>query len=75
MFGLIEGHHGIAVFVFELFEEHFDLGADLQLADIEKLVSRDEAFGFAANINDNFVLADFCDGAGDDSIFLELVKR
>jgi len=74
LLGLVEGEDGIAVLVFEFLDEHLDRGADLELTDVDELVGRDEAFGFAADIDDNFILADFSDRAGDDRANLQLVE-
>jgi hypothetical protein len=71
---LVEGQHGRAALVLEFLDHHFDGGADLELADVDELVGRDDAFGFAADVDDDFVLADFGDGARDDGAFLQLVE-
>jgi hypothetical protein len=54
--------------------EDLDRGADLQLADVDELVGGNEAFGFAANIDDDFVLANFGDDARNDRTLLQLVE-
>jgi len=46
----------------------------LEFADVDELVGRDDAFGFAADIDDDFVLADFGDGARDDGAFLQFIE-
>ena len=50
------------------------VGADLQLADVDEFVGGDDALGFAADVDDDFVLANFSDGAGDDCALLQLVE-
>ena len=74
LLGFVEREDGAAVLVFELLDEHLDGGADLELADVDELVGGDDAFGFAADIDDDFVLADFGDGARDDRAFLQFVE-
>jgi hypothetical protein len=43
LLGLVEGDDRVAVLVLELLDEHLDGGADLQLADVDELGSRDDA--------------------------------
>src|SRR6185369_8402311 len=74
LFGLVEGENGRAALVFELVDHHFDGGADLQLTDVDELVGGNNAFGLTADIDDNFVLADFGDDARDNRAFLQLVE-
>jgi hypothetical protein len=74
LLGLVEGQHGGAALVFELLDQHLDGGADLEFADVDELVGGDDAFGFAADVDDDFVLADFGDGARDDRAFLQLIE-
>jgi hypothetical protein len=74
LLGLVEGQHGGAGLVFELFHQHLDGGADLEFADVDELVGGDDAFGFAADIDDNLILADFGDDTWDDRAFLQLVE-
>jgi len=74
LLGEVEGQQRRAAFVFELFDEHIDRGTDLQLADVEELVGGNDALGFATDVDDDFVLADFSDGARDDCAFLQLVE-
>lgn len=74
LLGLVEGEDGESVFVFELLDVDFDGGTDLQFADVDEFVGGDDAFGFAADIDDNFVLADFGDDARDDLAFLQFVE-
>jgi hypothetical protein len=74
LLGLVERQDRAAVAVLELLDEHLDRGADLQVADVDEFVRGDDALGFAADVDDDFVLADFGDGARDDCAFLELVE-
>ena len=74
LFGFVEREDGIAVFVLEFLEEHLDLRADLQLAEVGEFGGGNDAFSFAADVDDNFILANFGDGAGDDRAFLQLVE-
>ena len=74
LFGLVVGKDGVAVLVFEFFDQHFDAGADLKFTDVDEFISRDEAFGFAADVDDNFILADLSDRAGDDRADLQFIE-
>src|SRR5690606_11824496 len=64
----------VALLVLDLLDEHLDLGADLKFTEIDELVGGDDAFGLAADVDDNLVLADFGDGARDDRALLEEAK-
>ncbi len=70
----VVGDDGVAVFVLQLFQDHLDLRPDLHLAQIAEFRGRDDAFGLAANIDDNFVLTDFGDDAGDNRAFLQFIE-
>ncbi len=74
LLGLVVGEDRIALLVFELLDQHLDGAADLELADVDKLVGGDDALGFAADIDDDLVLADFGDDTGDDLALLELAE-
>jgi hypothetical protein len=74
LLGLVERQNGCAALVLEFFNHHFDGGADLEFADVDELVGGDDAFGFAADVDDYFVLADFGDGARDDGAFLQFIE-
>ena len=74
LLGEVEGENGCAALVFEFFDEDLDRGADLELADVEEFVGGDDAFGFAADVDDDFVLADFSDNARNNRALLQLVE-
>jgi hypothetical protein len=74
LLGLVVGEDRIALLVFDLLDQHLDGAADLELADVDKLVGGNDALGFAADIDDDFVLADFGDDTGDDFALLELAE-
>jgi len=74
LLGLVVGQHGRAGLVLELLDHDVDRGADLELADVDELVGGNDALGFAADVDDDLVLADFGDGARDDRAFLQLVE-
>jgi hypothetical protein len=74
LLGHVVGQDGAAVLVLELHDEDFDRGTDLELAEIEELMGRDDALGLAADVDNDLVLADFGDGAGDDGAFLQAVE-
>ena len=74
LLGLVVGQDRAAVPVLELLDEHLDRGADLQVADVDEFVRGDDALGLAADVDDDLVLADFGDGAGDDRALLQLVE-
>ena len=74
LFGLVVGQHRRAGLVLELLDHHVDGGADLELTDVDELVGRDDALGLAADVDDDVVLADLGDGAGDDRPLLQLVE-
>lgn len=66
LLGFVEGNDRAAVAVLEFFEEDFNFRAQLQFADVGKFVLGDDALGFAADIDNNVVLANFRDDALDD---------
>ncbi len=74
LLGLVEGEDRAAVLVLELLDEHLDRGADLQLADVDEFVRGDDPLGLAADVDNDFVLADFGDCARDDCALLQLVE-
>jgi hypothetical protein len=74
LLGLVEGENGIALLVLELLEDDLDGGADLEFAEIGEFIGGDDAFGFAADVDDDLVGADFSDDARDDGAFLQLVE-
>jgi len=74
LLGLVEREDRAAVAVLELLDEDFDRGTDLELTDVDELVGGDHSLGLAADVDNDFVLANFCDGARDDCAFLQLVE-
>ena len=74
LLGEVEGENGGAALVFEFFDEDLDRGADLELADVEEFVGGDDAFGFSADVDDDFVLADFSDNARNNRTLLQFIE-
>jgi hypothetical protein len=70
----LAGEDDVAVVVFEAFEEDFDLLADFQFVGIFKFVGVDDAFGFVADVQGDFLGAFVDDGAFDDGAFLEVLQ-
>ena len=71
--GFFLGEDDHALFIFELFEQHFDFVADFDFLVLE-LVGRDGAFGFVAHVHEDDLGADFEDGAFDDRTFTEFTE-
>jgi hypothetical protein len=74
LLGLLVGEDGVALLVLELLEDDLDGGADLEFTEIGELIGGDDAFRFAADIDDDFIGADFSDNARDDGAGLQLVE-
>lgn len=66
LFSLIVGEDWIAVFVFDFFKEDFDFASDSEVAWIDEFRGWYRAFGFAADVDDYFVLANFGDDRFND---------
>ena len=64
--GLFLGEDDHAFLVFEFFDEDIDFIADFDGFDVVKFVAGDDAFAFVADIDEDFLGADFDDGAFDD---------
>ena len=70
--GLAEDDH--AVIVFESFEQHFHVVADMDLGDIPELGGRNDAFGLVADVHEDFRGPDFENLALDDGAFGEILE-
>ena len=64
--GLLLGEDDHALLVFELLDQDVDLVADLDGFDVVEFVAGDDAFAFVADVHEDFLGADFDDGAFDD---------
>ncbi len=58
--------------VFELLDEHVNLIADFHGLQVQKFIAGDDTFAVVADVHEDFVLAEFDDGAFDD---FALAKR
>ena len=65
-FGLFLGEDDHALFVFELLDQDIDFIADFDGFDVVEFVAGDDAFAFVADVHEDFLGADFDDGAFDD---------
>ena len=74
LLGLFVGENRITFPILEFLEDNLDARANLQFAQIGKFIGRDNAFSFAADIDDYFIGADFSDNARDDGAFLQLIE-
>ena len=74
LLGLVEGNDRVAELVLEFLKHDLDLGSDLELADVDEFRGGDDTLGFATDVDNDLVLADFSDGAGDNRAFLQLVE-
>lgn len=59
----VVGYYGISFAVFEFFQQNFDFLTYLDVVDVDKFAYRYDAFAFAADVDYDFVLADFDDFA------------
>ena len=64
-----------ALVVFEAFEEHVDLVADVDVVEVVELGEGDDALGFVADVHEGFARAEFEDVAFDDGAFAEVAHR
>ena len=64
--GLFLGEDDHAFLVFEFLDEDIDFVADLDGLDVVEFVGGDDAFAFVADVHEDFLGADFDDGAFDD---------
>jgi hypothetical protein len=64
--GFFLGEDDHALFVLEFFDEDIDFVADLDGFDVIELAGGDDAFAFVADVHQDFLGADFDDGAFDD---------
>ena len=64
--GLLLGEDDHAFLVFELLDEDINLVADLDGLDVLEFVAGDDAFALVADVHEDFLGADFDDGAFDD---------
>ena len=64
--GLFLGEDDHALLVFELLDQDIDLVADLDGFDVFEFVAGDDAFALVADVHEDFLGADFDDGAFDD---------
>ena len=71
----LAGEDDLTIFVFEAFEEDFDLLADGQIVRGAKFAEVDGALGFVADIDHDFARATFDDATFDDGTFLEVLHR
>ena len=71
----LAGEDDLTIFVFEAFEEDFNLLADGQIVRGAKFAEVDGALGFVADIDHDFARATFDDATFDDGTFLEVLHR
>ena len=64
--GFFVGEDDGAFLVFEFFDEDIDFVADFDGFEVVKFVAGDDAFAFVADVHEDFLGADFDDGAFDD---------
>ena len=64
--GLFLGEDDHAFLVFEFLDEDIDFVADFDGFDVVEFVGGDDAFAFVADVHEDFLGADFDDGAFDD---------
>ena len=64
--GLFLGEDDHALVVFELLDQDIDFVADFDGLDVFEFVAGDDAFAFVADVDEDFLGADFDDGAFDD---------
>ena len=64
--GLFLGEDDHALLVFEFLDQDVDLVADLDGFDVVEFVAGDDAFALVADVHQDFLGADFDDGAFDD---------
>ena len=74
LLGLGLAEHDHAVVVFQSFQKHFDVVAHLNLGDIFELGGGYDAFGFVADVDENFGGTNFEDPAFDDRSFGEILE-
>ena len=65
-FGLFLREDNHALFVLELLDQDVDLIADFDGLDVIEFVAGDDAFALVADVHEDFLGADFDDGAFDD---------
>jgi hypothetical protein len=66
------GEDGLAVAAFDFFNEDLDVVANLDFrvfARLGEFLDRDAAFGFQTNVDDDEIVGDADDRAGDDIAF------
>ena len=64
--GLLLGEDDHAFLVLELFDQDIDFIADLDGLDVVEFIAGDDAFAFVTDIDEDFLGADFDDGAFDN---------
>ena len=74
LLGLVVGDYGIAFAVFEFFQQNFDFLTYLDVVDVDKFAYRHDTFALAADVDYDFVLADFDDFALDYRALFEFGK-
>ena len=72
---LFAGEDDHALVVFEPFEEHVDLIADVHVVEVVEFGERDDTLRLVADVHEGFARAEFEDVAFDDGAFAEVAHR